>query len=1065
MNSPHLIPWPIQNLRLQAMICCAVLAVFLPVAIQADPRPLGPTGILSVPGISQAAGGADSFSPFFSEDGRFLFFQSLANDLVSGDTDAPVMDFFRYELASGLMIRVSDGTADWDSPSVSSNGERVVFSGIRPTSRGHRGDSGITDVYLRDIIQGTTRLVSVSSNGVAGGNGDSIRPLISADGRVVAFESYATDLADGVPPGSIALGPRRWLFVRDLEADRVVASPQLIDGSQTFSHHHSASLSADGHRMAFTREVRSPRPSSGRVVVMDVGSGAILWWSTNYATTTGVRAGCLAPQLSRDGRWVAFVAQRAPDDLVILHDLETGDERVATNSALACVPLVFSVDQSHLVFERLSEFVSWDLQTDEKRPFPFGMTVFNATQSRWSQVALDATGAAMIYRGDAGFVRGRPGFNQPAIYLRRLSDSEPVLISGNADGIAASPESIGDPAISPDGRWAAFQASDCDVVQDDRNHATDVFLRDLQTGLTHIISRHPVDVTPSATPSALVFGMPATAADGRTVVFSAGDGNLAESDTNNSVDVFLQDGAGGPLRRLTENPGITSRLYQRYVRPQISADGNSVAFVGQQSRLVDGYAEGSHLYHLELPTGKLQIITAAAGPIPPLPTDRSITSRVGDQAIFSLSADGRWVAFQDYQISGVMRVSLWDVEAATNQVISVRPSGVPGGGISSVPTVSKDGKQVLFLSTANDLLAIPLSFGPVRLYLRDLVLGSTRLVSPAEPVDRDVEGYVVSADATVTGWWYKTAGGSTTLGDVVVSDLRVPGDSRTLPGMFRLYGLSADGRFAAGLYRQDPAMDPFSGRLCRVDTRSGEIIPFHGGSQWAFWSALSLAPVPVISADGRFIAFESDEDSLVAGDDNGTTDVFVRDVVAGVTVLASVNRQGTHSGNGPSSTPVLGGDGQTLIFRSWASDLVAGDFNSSRDFFTLRLTAGDGDHDGLPDDWEIAYFGTLDRDGSGDLDGDGVTDAAEYAAGTNPTNDQSILRAMILLTGQGGGQRTILWSAVAGKRYQVQSRPQVEGGVWSPASGVLRPLAGTGSWTDPNPAPMAELYYRVILVE
>jgi len=82
--------------------------------------------------------------------------------------------------------------------------------------------------------------------------------------------------------------------------------------------------------------------------------------------------------------------------------------------------------------------------------------------------------------------------------------------------------------------------------------------------------------------------------------------------------------------------------------------------------------------------------------------------------------------------------------------------------------------------------------------------------------------------------------------------------------------------------------------------------------------------------------------------------------------------------------PVLGGDGRTVLFQSFASDLVAQDFNNNRDIFVLRLGSGDSDGDGLDDDWELAYFGTLARDGTGDFDGGGQTDLAEYRAGTNP---------------------------------------------------------------------------------
>ena len=103
-------------------------------------------------------------------------------------------------------------------------------------------------------------------------------------------------------------------------------------------------------------------------------------------------------------------------------------------------------------------------------------------------------------------------------------------------------------------------------------------------------------------------------------------------------------------------------------------------------------------------------------------------------------------------------------------------------------------------------------------------------------------------------------------------------------------------------------------------------------------NSLSGVPaVPVISADGRFVAFNSAASDLVANDTNGTDDVFVRDLQLGTTTLVSINRFGTGSGNGPSGGPgggpVISADGRFVAFRSFASDLVPNDTNGTTDVF------------------------------------------------------------------------------------------------------------------------------------
>lgn len=97
-----------------------------------------------------------------------------------------------------------------------------------------------------------------------------------------------------------------------------------------------------------------------------------------------------------------------------------------------------------------------------------------------------------------------------------------------------------------------------------------------------------------------------------------------------------------------------------------------------------------------------------------------------------------------------------------------------------------------------------------------------------------------------------------------------------------------------------------------------------------------ISRAPSISADGRFVAFESDATNLVSGDDNGTWDVFVRDRTAGTTKLVSAAPDGT-PGNGCSFQPSISDDGKVISFTSTATDLVASDLNGTWDVFVRDL--------------------------------------------------------------------------------------------------------------------------------
>jgi len=162
--------------------------------------------------------------------------------------------------------------------------------------------------------------------------------------------------------------------------------------------------------------------------------------------------------------------------------------------------------------------------------------------------------------------------------------------------------------------------------------------------------------------------------------------------------------------------------------------------------------------------------------------------------------------------------------------------------------------------------------------------------------------------------------------------------NRNSGGFFAFPALSVDGRLVAfqsdatNLVVRDTngATDVFvhdrqTGTTERVSVASG-------GSQGDSFSA-----GPVLSADGRLVAFHSTATNLVARDTNGATDVFVHDRQTGTTERVSVASGGTQ-GNDSSAGPVLSADGGLVAFHSTATNLVSGDANGAYDVFVHELT-------------------------------------------------------------------------------------------------------------------------------
>jgi len=223
----------------------------------------------------------------------------------------------------------------------------------------------------------------------------------------------------------------------------------------------------------------------------------------------------------------------------------------------------------------------------------------------------------------------------------------------------------------------------------------------------------------------------------------------------------------------------------------------------------------------------------------------------------------------------------------------------------------------------------------------------------------------------------------------------------------------------------------------------------------------AFSSFPLLSPDGRYIVFTSLASNLVPNDNNGFSDIFVHDRVQNTTVLLTRAYDGARSGNGQSTQPVMAKDGRTVFFQSFAGDLVEGDYNERRDIFVVKLGVGDSDNDGMDDDWEVAQFGNLNRDGAGDQDSDGQTDLQEFLAGTNPTSGGSILR-VLTVTPLGGGNTTVVWSAVVGRNYMVQFKDLLAAD-WNNASGVIE--ADSTSMTFAHNTSSPQRFYRVIAVQ
>ncbi len=276
-------------------------------------------------------------------DLRYLVITSDATNLVPGDTNGHA-DVFVRDRFTGTIERVSVDSsgvqANGDSleAAISADGRYVAF-GSHATNLVPGDSNGTFDVFVRDRQNGTTERVSVSSGG-AQGNGDSGGPSISSDGRYVAFYSNSINLVPGDTNGVFDI------FVRDRQSGTTEIVSISTAGVQADSLSQRCTISADGRFVAFASYASTLVPgdtnSSGDIFVRDRQSGTTERVSVSSGGVQGNMGGDSTPSISADGRFVTFTSEssnlvagdtNAVGD-VFLRDRQSGTtERVSVDSA------------------------------------------------------------------------------------------------------------------------------------------------------------------------------------------------------------------------------------------------------------------------------------------------------------------------------------------------------------------------------------------------------------------------------------------------------------------------------------------------------------------------------------------------------------------------------------------------------------------------------------------------------------------------------------------------------------------------------------------------------------
>ena len=376
-------------------------------------------------------------------------------------------------------------------------------------------------------------------------------------------------------------------------------------------------------------------------------------------------------------------------------------------------------------------------------------------------------------------------------------------------------------------------------------------------------------------------------ADGQILAYQSSASNLVAGDTNSQSDIFVLDRATGiPIRVSVDSFGVEANGLSEY--PDIAQGGQFVAFSSHATNLVPNDTNSaSDIFVHDLSTGVTTRVSV----------DSSGIEGNGDSIRCSISSDGRYVVYESEAVNlvasdtnGVGDIFLHDRQTAVTTMVSVDSIGVQGNGLCQRPAISANGLVIAFMSASTNLVSGDTN-SRTDIFVHEHLGGQTTRVSVK-------------------------SGGNESSGRC--NDPELSSDGMVVVFTSDAFNIAPGNRNSGqdDVYIHDRATASTS----RVSVNSQGV----AGVQWSRNGALS--------ADGRYVVFESWSNDLITQDFNLMTDVFLHDRALGRTKNLSYSMV-TVQGNRGSASPVISADGDVILFDNFAANLVMNDTNGVDDIF------------------------------------------------------------------------------------------------------------------------------------
>ncbi len=679
--------------------------------------------------------------------------------------------------------------------------------------------------------------------------GNSFAPVISADGRFVAFESESGTL---VPGDTNSVSD---IFVYERATGRIERVSVASDGTQADSFSFEPSISADGRFIAYRSHASNLVPAdtngSRDIFVFDRLTRQTTRVSVS-STGAQVPAGSRTeqPAISADGRYVAFWSNA--------NNLVSND----TNGNVD----VFVRDLLNQTTERVS-LTSGNFQISGDS---LGVSI--SDDGRFVTFTTDANN---VVSGDTDSII--------SVFLRDRSANSTLRV---ADGEK--------PQLSGNGRFIAFQSSSPLVVSGDTNNTSDVFVYDIANFSLERISKSAAGTQGNGGSSD-----PKLSRDGKYVVFNSAANNLVSADLNDASDLFIRNRTTNSVFRIPSGSGSSGPGFG-FSQPSIDAEGRFIAFDSSLDSLL--FPDNNQLADIYLYDAFNQTASAVT-------VFSSGALQVEQVSVVDASQ-------ANYAVTG--KVILTDA-LLVNAIFDRSP------GVTSTNVISKSDAGAFAIGPLKRRNYLP----PVR----PLLAGNPAIDKGTPSFQGRVDqwgrirttpdiGAFEAIEASISGTVYVDLNQNQLResDEPVISDAFVSVNSVSLADSNSLGGYAIDdlsrGKTIVGI--QPPGL--FQSSKAKL-----QIIPPLAANNTRGTNGAS-------SADGRFFAFESDADNLVPADTNGNSDVFLFDRLRNTTIRVNTSLSGSQA-NDQAFSPVMSTDGRFIAYLSRASNLVLGDTSSVMDVF------------------------------------------------------------------------------------------------------------------------------------